>query len=253
MGGMLYVSPVVNDPNQAFVYALDASSGWQRWYRGLPESSSERLAVHSDALYVVMPNGGGLLALDRRLGVPAWRQPLEALPVSAPVALDDTVYLVASRTRLNPRVLEDFPDDATALPDPYPRSVVVVAMRAEDGTKRWEQSIGVEGAVTHAGEPVIGGAETIYVGANDGALYAFDATTGAPRWRYQTGGDQVSTPLIAGESAYVGASDGYVYALDAATGVLRWRAFTSTDVYGAASMRVGSLHIGGVKRKNDAE
>jgi hypothetical protein len=42
-------------------------------------------------------------------------------------------------------------------------------------------------------------------------------------WRVATDGDVVSSPAIAGGVVYVGSNDGYLYALDLATGARRWR------------------------------
>lgn len=248
--GLVYVSPVVNQPDPAFVYALDVATGRLLWRTGLPETAGQRLAVHGDSLYAVIPNGGGLIALDRRDRAELWRQPLEGQPSSAPVVTNDAVYLVCARSRFNPAAWEDVPDDGGALPDPYAHSAVLVAVRAQDGAPHWERAIGAEGVVTHAGEPVAAG-EAIYVGASDGALYAFDATSGAARWRTQTGGDLLSTPTVMGDTVCVGASDGYVYALDTATGQERWRTFTRTGMYTVASVRLLSIAVGEVHDAHD--
>jgi outer membrane protein assembly factor BamB len=63
----------------------------------------------------------------------------------------------------------------------------------------------------------------IFAGANDGRLYAFDARTGRPLWRFQTNGPVQSSPAVAGDTVYLGSWDGYLYALDAANGELQWK------------------------------
>jgi len=66
----------------------------------------------------------------------------------------------------------------------------------------------------------------LYVGSNDGNLYAVDATTGAVMWAFHTGGPIVSSPAVATGGAepviVVGSNDGNVYfILDAgATGTM---------------------------------
>lgn len=248
--GMVYLSPVVNKPGTAYAHALDAATGQPRWRMGLPATTSHRLAVYGDTVYATMPNDGGLLALDRRGGARQWWQPLVSQPASTPVALDDAIYVVCSHSRFDPGIWEAAPDDGP-LPNPYVLSAVLVAMRADDGSLLWERPIGAGRGVAHAGEPVAGANGTIFVGADDGALYAYDATTGAPRWRYQTEGDKVSGPLPVGDNVYIGASDGYVYALDTAAGALRWRAFTSTAIYSVTSLRERSITVGGVHDAHD--
>jgi outer membrane protein assembly factor BamB len=66
----------------------------------------------------------------------------------------------------------------------------------------------------------------VYVGAEDGKLYAFDAngttncsgtpTTCAPLWTAQTGRGIESSPTIANGRVFVGSDDGSIYAFDAA-------------------------------------
>ncbi len=89
-----------------------------------------------------------------------------------------------------------------------------------------------------AGGPVTGTPAiadgAVYVGSYDGTLYALDAQTGQPRWRYATGAQaferDMKVPLgisgsaaIAGNLLIVGDADAVLHALDRATGALVWR------------------------------
>ncbi|MBM4080655.1 MAG: hypothetical protein FJ278_13210, partial [Planctomycetes bacterium] len=56
---------------------------------------------------------------------------------------------------------------------------------------------------------------TVFVGANDGALYAFNAADGRERWRFQTGGEILAQPLVHGDTLFVASGDGNLYALAA--------------------------------------
>ena len=51
--------------------------------------------------------------------------------------------------------------------------------------------------------------------AADGKVYALDAATGRVRWAYTTGSHVDSSPAVAGGTVYVGSDDGTVYALKA--------------------------------------
>ena len=62
----------------------------------------------------------------------------------------------------------------------------------------------------------------VYVGSDNGKVYALDAATGHSRWTYATGSNVESGPAVAGGTVYVSSDDGNVYALDAATGHPRW-------------------------------
>lgn len=67
----------------------------------------------------------------------------------------------------------------------------------------------------------------VYVGSDDGNVYALNATTGAELWSFDTGGT-VSSPAVADGTVYVGSGNGEVYALDAATGGELWSYDTSS-------------------------
>lgn len=63
---------------------------------------------------------------------------------------------------------------------------------------------------------------TVYVGSNDGNLYALDAVTGALRWSFHTAGALDSSPAYAQGRVYFTGGDGDVYALEAARGRRLW-------------------------------
>jgi outer membrane protein assembly factor BamB len=61
----------------------------------------------------------------------------------------------------------------------------------------------------------------LFVGSDDGSVYALDATSGKRRWRYATAGPVASTPAVAGGLVYFMSYDGKFYAVEAASGRLR--------------------------------
>jgi serine/threonine-protein kinase len=79
-----------------------------------------------------------------------------------------------------------------------------------------------------ASSPAVAGG-IVYVGSNDGKLYAFDAAGGAatctgtplectPLWTLTTADAVASSPSVVDGVVYVGSNDGNVYAADAAAG-----------------------------------
>ncbi|HTE21105.1 MAG TPA: PQQ-binding-like beta-propeller repeat protein, partial [Armatimonadota bacterium] len=56
----------------------------------------------------------------------------------------------------------------------------------------------------------------------NGSLFAVDADSGKPRWRFRPdGGGFAASPLVAGGAVYLGGRDGVFYAVDARTGKQR--------------------------------
>jgi outer membrane protein assembly factor BamB len=86
------------------------------------------------------------------------------------------------------------------------------------GTKRWEFAAGAE----VVSSPAIGADGTVYVGCNDGKVYALEGATGVKRWEFATAVPfGYSSPAIGIDgTVYVASLN--VYALDGATGAKRW-------------------------------
>jgi outer membrane protein assembly factor BamB len=84
----------------------------------------------------------------------------------------------------------------------------------------------------------------VYVGSNDGGVYAVDAETGSIRWRFATGGRVNSSPAVANGLVYVLSYDGNVYAIDAASGRERWKFATGGEHRFTASHLHGALPEG---------
>lgn len=84
-------------------------------------------------------------------------------------------------------------------------------------------AFGFPGARTAYGQPnVVGG--RVYVGSNDGTIYAIDARTGCLYWMYRAK-SMVRSGVVVGpdKRAYVGDLDANLYALDTETGKLLWQ------------------------------
>ncbi|HVV52706.1 MAG TPA: PQQ-binding-like beta-propeller repeat protein [Polyangia bacterium] len=63
----------------------------------------------------------------------------------------------------------------------------------------------------------------VYVGADDGTLYALDPTSGAVRWTYQGRGAFERPPELGPDLVYAATATDRVVALDPATGKWRWQ------------------------------
>ena len=120
----------------------------------------------------------------------------------------------------------------------------VAALSAADGSVGWQTRL----STTVETKPVLANG-ILYVGGDDGFVYALDVSDGTEQWRFDTGGAGLSSPAVAvtDGTVYVGGSDvvdGFVYALDAADGTERW-SYETGDL-GEASLAVanGSVYVG---------
>ena len=83
----------------------------------------------------------------------------------------------------------------------------------------------------------------VYVGSDDGNVYAINATTGAKVWSFSTGGEVQSSPAVVNGRVYVGSNNGFLYALNASTGVQRWSVTTPSGISAAPAVANGIVYI----------
>lgn len=110
------------------------------------------------------------------------------------------------------------------------------------GKRKW--SYRTKRAVTSS--PYVDMLEGIcYVGSMDGYLYAIDATSGFSSWRFRTGGQVVSSPIVEDGICYFGATDGILYALNAQTSRERWKFDAGKPIVSSPIAHKGSIYFGG--------
>ena len=89
---------------------------------------------------------------------------------------------------------------------------------------------------------VLGG--TMYVGSDDGNLYAVDIASQRELWRYRAGARIASTPAVSKGVVYVGSNDRHLHAIDAASGELRWKYETGAEVFSSPAVSNGVVYVG---------
>jgi outer membrane protein assembly factor BamB len=79
----------------------------------------------------------------------------------------------------------------------------------------------------------------IFVGSNDGKLYAVDAETGATKWTFAAKARIASSPAVNNGIVYVESYDSQLYAIDAVSGQKKWsfategeKRFTAPHIHG---------------------
>jgi len=99
------------------------------------------------------------------------------------------------------------------------------------GKLKVDWAFGFPGATRARSQPAVAGG-SVFVGSQDGTVYALDFATGCVRWSYHADSEVRNSPVVepwrSGDAAaaprvYFGDFKGNVYSVDAATGALRWR------------------------------
>lgn len=78
---------------------------------------------------------------------------------------------------------------------------------------------------------IVGG--NVFVGSDDGHVYALDLASGKKVWAFKTGGAVESSPLVLGDKLFVGSSDAHLYALNIKDGSVAWKLQTDDKILGS--------------------
>jgi polyvinyl alcohol dehydrogenase (cytochrome) len=127
--------------------------------------------------------------------------------------------------------------------------------RGNVGKLKLKWAFGFEGANRARSQPAIAGG-AIFVGAQDGSVFALDGETGCVRWRYQASAEVrtgiVVSPWRAGDAkarplAYFGDWVGNAYAVSALTRDLVWKVkadeYPATVITGTPSLYLDTLYV----------
>jgi len=78
-------------------------------------------------------------------------------------------------------------------------------------------------------------AQRVYVGSDDGILYALNRKTGAVEWRFETQAPIEASPILAGGMVVFGSTDDHLYAVQSKTGALVWKHLTPDKMVAAVT------------------
>jgi outer membrane protein assembly factor BamB len=160
-----------------------------------------------------LKNNGELYSVGAQSGRVRWRRRIGGLSASAPAVAGGKVYAVA-----NPNGAAGIASAGRAR---------VVGMDARTGHVRWAKrlsSASESSPLAHAGR--------VYLGSQDGTVYALSAKSGRIYWRYHAGGPVKTAIAWSQGRLYFGDYSGEITALRAKNGSVLWRSGTSGRSFG---------------------
>jgi outer membrane protein assembly factor BamB len=234
------------------------------------------------------PSHSGIYATDRApvLDRLVWKFKTGAKVLSSPAVVDGTVYVgsddrvVYALNAATGSVRWQYKTRGAVNSSPAVSAGVVYvisadgnlyALDATDGKLKWQFATvgerrftapGIHGAsprtelmpdpfdVFLSSPTVVAG--IVYFGSGDHHVYAVDASSGALRWKFETGNVVHASPAVADGVVYIGSWDRNLYALNAATGALIWKFQTGddTEIYNqvgiasSAAVAAGTVFFG---------
>ncbi len=217
-GNTVYATVLARAPSseEGRIVALDVTNGAIRWSRNLPSRSESSPLLDHGRLYFGSEDGT-VYALDARTGQTVWTYHAAGAVKASPTLVNGVLY---------------FGD--------YSGHVQAISERT--GQRLWLASS--EGALFGSGTfystaAVVYG--RVFLGNTDGRIYAYDATTGALDWAYQTGAYVYASPAVTdapglGPTIYLGSYDGNFYAINARTGHVDWSYNAGGKISGSATI-----------------
>lgn len=203
------------DVDSAAVFALDASTGTQRWETTGVMGSYAAPTVAGDTVYLTTL-GPSLVALATSDGSQRWSVPM--VTADTPFAGPENASAITPAGSL---VLLEI---ATS----------IFAADATTGALVWQQpralDLRFETNYPAFAAPVVAKG-VVYACLEDGSMQALDLATGAVRWSRRIARTRIAeTPALVNGTLYAGAGDGSCYAVDTATGAVRWRTALTSAV-----------------------
>lgn len=237
-GGLLYLSEL-----RGFLHCLEASSGKHLWRHDVKAPVWASPLVADGKVY--LPNEDGDVAVfaagreAKLLATNATRETVYATPVTANGTLyivdRSHLYAIADPAAGGGKAPASAPAGRGSAEWPSFRgnpqlTGVAAADLQGDLQVRWKFQVkeGVESTAAIAGG-------IVYVGGNDGILYALDAAKGTPVWKYEAGAPIRSSPGVHEGAVFFGDSDGIFHAVDARGGTKRWTFTAEGEIVSSAN------------------
>jgi outer membrane protein assembly factor BamB len=193
------------------LYAVDKASGTQIWqFTGQPGALAASPVLSNDAQPILYFGslGGSIYAVQAQTGALVWETEVQGGIWSSPL-------LVHSDS-------DGFSGLYVGTLDGF-----FYALDPQDGSELWKQELPgeIRGTPAYISGPAP--SAKIYVGCEDGRLYAFDARTGieslSPLGQQVKEASVYASPVFDGQHLYVVATDGRVFALDPDRNAILWQ------------------------------
>ena len=250
--GTVYFGTDITGSGEFFVYALDPAA--RKAGLAFPQPGEWRFPVGDevDNVPVLSPDGttvyfvsneNNLYAL-KRAAREADPDPIGVGPINGPMG--EWTYPI-----------DTDPGDINSSPTVNPSDGTIYVGSADNhsafainpnGTLKWQFNPGtgrdMRSSPTFAINP-ISGIPTVYIGSDDGNLYALNANTGNDLWGFDTGSSVVSSPIVDLDGTiYVGSDNGNVYAINP-DGTQKWIFPTGAMVRSSPAIGDdGFIHVG---------
>jgi outer membrane protein assembly factor BamB len=220
-GDRIEVTPIIDGNSIYFgshdgsFYCLNADDGTLKWcfQTGGPISYT---GVISDNTVYFSSYDYSIYALNKDTGKLVWNKKMDNI-ITSSLAVENGTLVFSNLNKF------------------------IYALRADNGEKIWWQKI-------NAGQssPLIVG-DTVFIGNNDGLLYALGLKTGRIKWVFRTNGGMISVrPVFYDNAIYFTSEDGKIYGVESSSGaeVFKFEDTISKFRHSTPLAKTGKIYVG---------
>ncbi len=260
----IYTQTLFVGSNNQIVYALDPISGIRKWRFSVDSSIYATPVLHANALWVATTKGT-LYKLNQQYGTEIKTRNFSTGIFGTPYAYDQNTLLVPAGTKLyaiNTESLEDIwvydiggnietsPTShvVNKIPDVNEPVIFIAAANNKvvalnkNGGELWQFTPKDNGAFYSS--PCVINDSFLYVGNDNGNMYAVNTFDGSEKWSFPTLGQIRSSPIQIGGNVLFGSNDRNFYSVDSATGKFRWKVETSDVVQSSPVVYNQNVYFG---------
>lgn len=252
--------------NNRVVYAFDPVSSNQKWQLNVNEEVVATPVVLEDYIWVASKNGT-IYKINKVNGQEVDRRSLGGDILATPLIHNGNLYVASGSTlhNINTETLMSnwtFDAGSAITASPVVHEIAGVfgeyIFVATTGNRIRGYNLStqdpmvappqVQYAPPQAGSfqatPFIASDSIMYVGNDNGYLYAIYMTDSVVKWEFQTGGAIKSTPICVGGNILFGSYDRHVYSVDSIAGAKRWSYKTGDRVHASPIVHSQYVYIG---------
>ncbi|WP_197277498.1 carboxypeptidase regulatory-like domain-containing protein [Bacillus sp. FJAT-27245] len=269
-GDILFSTPaaaegkVVLTTDRGWVVALDSKSGKEQWAVRIGSTNRSSPTIENGTVYLSGGQDGRIYALDLKSGSIKWNTVVGSMAIYESPVYYEGVLFVSSDLTANAHLHALNPENGSKLwsfklgsPTYFGPSIgngllyvgsydnqTIRALKITDGTEVWQKKLSGEGV---ASKPVFDNGVIYFMGINfdtdGGTLYAFDAATGAEKWRVASIGDtQAASPIVYENMVIMGsAAQSNLRAFDKETGKELWSNTTRGTALNSGTVTANGL------------
>lgn len=255
--------------NNQIVYAIDPISGSTKWKFSAESEIQATPLVYRDYVYIATV-GGKVHKISCKSGAEDRVRSFDGAIIATPLVYNNIIFICAGSTvySIKPDDLQnrDVPDTENPIytaNGPIIASPTVNNVDGIDGpvlfvatmsnqvaavniTTSMQQvwTYGPSGAGAFYSSPCVVNSKYLYIGNDNGNVYALNTIDGTEKWAFKTDGQVRSSPIQKGGNVMVGSNDRYFYSVDSATGLLRWRVKTQDVIQSSPSVFDQNVYFG---------